>query len=148
MYWRAEKFFFSKHISGLHTAFWPRDAFLSETAWHWCSQISHVGITDIRVNRSKKNLAWLITLSSWKGQNLFYFTLKLLTRIFSKTVRDRGKVSTEVRYEIIYGLSNGISKFDLRWPLKVKSQGQSLKYLKSNISKTVRDREKVSTEVR
>ena len=26
--------FFSKHISGLHTAFWPRDALLSETAWH------------------------------------------------------------------------------------------------------------------
>ena len=26
--------FFSKHISGLHTAFRPRDALLSETAWH------------------------------------------------------------------------------------------------------------------
>ena len=26
---------FSKHISGLHTAFWPRDALLSETAWHY-----------------------------------------------------------------------------------------------------------------
>ena len=30
--------FFSKHISGLHTAFWPRDALLSETAWHQCTQ--------------------------------------------------------------------------------------------------------------
>ena len=26
--------FFSKHISGMHTVFWPRDALLSETAWH------------------------------------------------------------------------------------------------------------------
>ena len=29
---------YSKHISGLHTALWPRDAHLSETAWHQCSQ--------------------------------------------------------------------------------------------------------------
>ena len=34
----------------------------------------------------------------WKGQNpQFCFTLKILTRIFSKTVRDRGNVSMEVR---------------------------------------------------
>ena len=32
--------------------------------------------------------------------------------------------------------------------LKVKGQGQTLKTLKLNISKTVRDREKVSIEVR
>ena len=46
----------------------------------------------------------------------------------------------------MYGLSNGEHIFDLTWPLKV--QGQSLKTLKSNISKTVWDREKVSIEVR
>ena len=33
-------------------------------------------------------------------------------------------------------------------PSKVKGQGQTLKALKSNISKTVRDREKVPIEVR
>ena len=33
-------------------------------------------------------------------------------------------------------------------PLKVKGQGQALKTLKSNISKTVRDREKLSIDVR
>ena len=38
--------------------------------------------------------------------------------------------------------------FDLRCPLKVKGQGQTLKTLKSNISKTVQDREKVSMEVK
>ena len=38
------------------------------------------------------------------------------------------------------GLSNGKNIFDLRWPLKVKGQGQTLKTLKSNISKTVGDR--------
>ena len=48
----------------------------------------------------------------------------------------------------MYGLSNGENIFDLRWPLKVKGQGQTLKTLKSNISKTVRDGEKVSMEVR
>ena len=31
-------FSFSKHISGLHTAFWSQDALPSETAWHYCSQ--------------------------------------------------------------------------------------------------------------
>ena len=40
----------------------------------------------------------------------------------------------------MYGLSNGINIFDLRLPIKVKGQGQTLKSLKSNISKTVRDR--------
>ena len=53
-----------------------------------------------------------------------------------------------VRDEVMYGLSNGIKIFDLRRHLKVKGQGQTLKSLKSNISKTVRDREKVSMEVR
>ena len=48
----------------------------------------------------------------------------------------------------MYGLSNGKNIFDPRWPLEVKGQGQTLKILKSNISKTVRDREKVSIEVR
>ena len=48
----------------------------------------------------------------------------------------------------MYGLSNGENIFDLRLPLKVKGQGQTLETLKSNISKTVRDREKVSKEVR
>ena len=33
-------------------------------------------------------------------------------------------------------------------PLKVKGQGQTLKTLKLNISKTVRDRKKVSIKVR
>ena len=37
---------------------------------------------------------------------------------------------------------------DLSWLLKVKGQVQTLKTCKSNISKTVRDREKVSMEVR
>ena len=46
----------------------------------------------------------------------------------------------------MYGLSNGENNFDLRKPLKVKFQGQTLKTLKSIISKTVRDREKVSIE--
>ena len=42
-----------------------------------------------------------------------------------------------------------VKKFvDPRWPLGVKGQGQTLNYLKSNISKTVRDREMVSIEVK
>ena len=48
----------------------------------------------------------------------------------------------------MYGLSNGENIFDLRWPSDVKGQGQTLKTLKSNISKTVRDEEKMSIEVR
>ena len=44
--------------------------------------------------------------------------------------------------------ANGENIFDLGSPLKVKGQGQTLKTLKSNIPKTVRDREKVSMEVR
>ena len=43
----------------------------------------------------------------------------------------------------MYGLSNGGNNFALRKSLKVKGQGQNLKTLKSIISKTVRDREKV-----
>ena len=46
------------------------------------------------------------------------------------------------------GFSNGENIFDLMWPLEVKGQGQPQKTLKLNISKTVRDREKVSMEVR
>ena len=48
----------------------------------------------------------------------------------------------------MYGLSNCETIFDLGSPLKVKGEDQTLKTLKSNISKTVRDREKVSMEVR
>ena len=48
----------------------------------------------------------------------------------------------------MYGLSNDEKKFDLWRPLKVEGQGQTLKTLKSNISGTVRDRERVSIEVR
>ena len=48
----------------------------------------------------------------------------------------------------MYVLSNGEIIFDPRLPLKVKGQGQTLKTLKSNFSKTVRDREKLSIEVR
>ena len=47
----------------------------------------------------------------------------------------------------MYKISKGDNIFDLMGPLKVKGQGQTLKTLKSNISKTVRDREKVSLEV-
>ena len=36
----------------------------------------------------------------------------------------------------MYGLSNGENIFHLGWPLQVKGQGQTLKTLKSNISKT------------
>ena len=54
----------------------------------------------------------------------------------------------EVKKEVIYGLSNGGNIFDLGWPRKVKGQGHTLKTLKSNISKTVRDREQVPIEVR
>ena len=48
----------------------------------------------------------------------------------------------------MYGLSSGENIFDPRWPPEVNGQGQTLKTLKSNISKTVRDREKMSIEVR
>ena len=41
-----------------------------------------------------------------------------------------------------------MKKIDPRWPLEVKGQGQTIKTLKSNISKTVRDREMVSIEVK
>ena len=43
--------------------------------------------------------------------------------------------------------ANGMKRFDPRWLLEVKGQGQTLQTLKSNISKTVRDREMVSVEV-
>ena len=93
------------------------------------------------------------------GENIFYLrwplkvkgqgqTLKTLKSNISKTVRDREKVSMEVKKEVLYELSNGENIFDLRWLLKVKGQGQTLKTLKLNILKTVRDREKVSIEVR
>ena len=48
----------------------------------------------------------------------------------------------------MYGLSNDENMFDLQCPLRVKGQGRNLKTLKSNISKTVRYREKVSIRVR
>ena len=48
----------------------------------------------------------------------------------------------------MYGLSDGGNIFDLSSPSKIKSQGQTLKTLMLNISKTVRDRGKVSIEVR
>ena len=48
----------------------------------------------------------------------------------------------------MYGISNHRNILDLGCPLKVKVQGQTLETLKSNISKTVRDREKVSIENR
>ena len=48
----------------------------------------------------------------------------------------------------MYGLSNDENIFDPRWPSKVEGQGQTQKTLKSNISKTVRDRKKVFIEVR
>ena len=64
------------------------------------------------------------------------------------TVRDREEVSIDVKQEVIYGLSNGENISDLGWPLKVEGQGQTLKTLMSNISKTVRDREKVLIDVK
>ena len=48
----------------------------------------------------------------------------------------------------MYVLSNDGNIFDPRWPLKVKGQGQTMNILKSNISKKVPDRKKVSIEVR
>ena len=48
----------------------------------------------------------------------------------------------------MYVLSNGEPNIDPRWLLKVKGYGQTQKTLKSNISKTVQDREKISIEVR
>ena len=80
-----------------------------------------------------------------KGQGQ---TLKILKSNISKTLRDREKVSMGVKQEVIYWLSNGENTFDLGSPLKIKSQCQTLKTLESNISKTVRDRKKMSMEVR
>ena len=48
----------------------------------------------------------------------------------------------------MYELSNSENIFDLGWPLKVKGQAQTLNTVKSNISKTVQDREKKSIEDR
>ena len=47
----------------------------------------------------------------------------------------------------MYGLSNGWNIFDLTCLLRVKSQGRTVKPVKSNISGTVRDIEKVLFEV-
>ena len=44
----------------------------------------------------------------------------------------------------MYEISTDENIFDLWWPPKVKGQGQTLKILKSNISKTVRDRDSVN----
>ena len=66
----------------------------------------------------------------------------------SKTVRDREMLSIEVKYEVIYGLSNDINFLDPRLPFGVEGQGQTLKTLMSNISKTVRDGEMLSIDVK
>ena len=47
----------------------------------------------------------------------------------------------------MYGLSNDENILDLSSPSKIKGQGQTLKTLMLNISKTVRDRGEVSIEV-
>ena len=87
--------------------------------------------------RNLFDLKWTLKV---KGQGQ---TSKTLKSNIWKTVRDRAKVSKEVKYKFIYQISNSDDIFDLRWPLKVRGQGQTLKTLKSNISKTVRDRDKV-----
>ena len=46
----------------------------------------------------------------------------------------------------MHWLSNGENTSDLRYPLKVEVEGQTLKTLESKISKTVRDRKKVLIE--
>ena len=61
-------------------------------------------------------------------------------------MKDREKVSIEVRCEVICGLSNSEKFFRLQ--VTSKGQGQTLKPLKSKILKTAQDREKVSIEVR
>ena len=77
----------------------------------------------------------------------FCSAFKILTGIISRTVRDREMVSIKVKEEVIYGLSNGIILYDPRCPSEVKCQSQTPKTLKSNNSKTVRDREMASMEV-
>ena len=67
--------------------------------------------------------------------------------VYLENGTDREMLSIEVKQGIIYGLSNGVC-FYPKWPIGVKGQGQTLKTLKSNISKTVRDREMVSIEVK
>ena len=57
-------------------------------------------------------------------------------------------VSIEVKSGVIYGLSYGMNCFDPRLLFGVKDQGQTLKTSKSNISKTVRNREMCSIEVK
>ena len=88
------------------------------------------------------NPRWLLGV---KGQGQ---TLKTLKSNISKSVRDGEVLSIEVKQEVIYGLSNGRIIFDPRWPFGVKGQGQTLKTLMSNISKTVRDGEILSIEVK
>ena len=81
-----------------------------------------------------------------KGQGQ---TLKTLKSNISKTVQDRRDVV--YRSQIgshIWGFRMVLKKFDIRWPLGVKGQGQTLKTLMLNISRTVRDREMVSIEVK
>ena len=55
-----------------------------------------------------------MTLTLKRSDSAILRYLKILNRFFLETVRDREKVSMEVREEVIYGLSNGINIFDLR----------------------------------
>ena len=89
-----------------------------------------------------------LTLTYKRSKSAILFGLQILTGIISRTVRDRKIVSIEVKQEVIYGLSNDINFLYPRWPSGVKGQGKPLKISKSNISKTVRDREMVSIEVK
>ena len=58
-----------------------------------------------------------------------------LTLNISETVRDRGLVPKESRYEMTYGLSNGHVTDDVTWPWKVKLVTPIR--LVRNISKTI-----------
>ena len=62
----------------------------------------------------------------------------------SKTLRDRDEVSMEIRLGNHIWAFEWYNSFDPGWPSEVKGQGQTPKTLKSNISKTVRDRKMVS----
>ena len=66
-------FVFSKHISGLHTAFWPRDALLSEIVWHYCSH---------RVTTSPLASWYQFTLLGEQGRQ----SIKSLSRAISQKV--------------------------------------------------------------
>ena len=84
-----------------------------------------------------------------KNKNYYYYHIqnpknKSSKSNISKTVRDRQKVSMEVKWEVMNGVSNGGNISDPRWLLKVKVKPWKLW---SRISKnTVRDKEKQSIE--